>query len=480
MSIPIPIPIPILIPKIIHQIWIGPLPPPLECMQTWKIAHPDYEYIFWNEAEIEKRGITFECSRQIENIREINGKADIMRWEILWRYGGVFFDADSICIEPLDAFFLEKRAFATYECENVRKGLVATGTLGFTPNDPLCRDILDWILSDESEEPIRELRAWGSVGPALLTRFLNSGKYPYFSVYPSYTFLPIHFTGLTYKGHRKVYGHQHWGTGKELYGDCPIDAIVPLELRMPEVWVSVFISSYNTPSSYLRECLDSIRNQTGHFGIELVWIDDGSSLENSRELESELARFSQQCRFTRVIYRRLPENKGMTYANNMAIDLTTCDLVFKMDSDDIMFPDRIEKQMRFMEERPECVVCGSNARLFMNHIEDPSKKAFISTTDHPELITWDEFYRTKPEWFINHPTACFRKSALDAVGKYNDVELTNWLDDYDLFLRLLKQYGEIRNMPDILILYRIHEGQYSRQIDGERERELRRQIIESL
>jgi len=471
------------IPKIIHQIWIGDKLAPTECMQTWRNAHPDYEYIFWNEAEIERRGIAFESHRQIEQIAEINGKADIMRWEILWRYGGFFFDADSVCIEPLDAFFEGKRAFATYESESIRKGLVATGTLGFIPGDPLCRDIIDWILSDKSEEPIRELRAWGSVGPGLLTQFLNTGNYPYFTVYPSYTFLPIHFTGLSYRGHRKVYGHQLWGTGKELYGNHEnslIEPIIPCELGPPNVWVSVFITSYNTRRSYIHECLDSIRNQTGHFGIELVWVNDGSTPEYTAELKDELTRFTQNSRFTRVIYESYEENRGMTHANNVAIDLATSELLFKMDSDDLMLPDRIEKQMRFMEENPECVACGSQARLFMNHVEDSTKKAFLSATNHPERITWDEFYRTKPEWFVNHPTACFRKSALDAVGRYNSTDLTNWLDDYDLFARLLKRFGEIRNMSDILLLYRIHERQYSKQIDQEAESELRNKIIETL
>ena len=99
-------------------------------MNTWKTKHPDIEYIFWNEAEIEKRNMVFECSNQISLIPEINGKADIMRWEILYKYGGVFIDADSICIESLDDFFFNQSAFAAYEQENIRHGLVATGTMG--------------------------------------------------------------------------------------------------------------------------------------------------------------------------------------------------------------------------------------------------------------------------------------------------------------------------------------------------------------
>ena len=77
------------IPKILHQLWIGSKPRPSKFMQTWKDKHPDHEYIMWNEEEIEKRGITLQCQERIDEIEEINGKADIIRWEILYHYGGL-------------------------------------------------------------------------------------------------------------------------------------------------------------------------------------------------------------------------------------------------------------------------------------------------------------------------------------------------------------------------------------------------------
>ena len=44
------------IPRIIHQIWIGPKPAPTKFMDTWKDKHPDFEYIRWTEKEMKKRG----------------------------------------------------------------------------------------------------------------------------------------------------------------------------------------------------------------------------------------------------------------------------------------------------------------------------------------------------------------------------------------------------------------------------------------
>ena len=104
-----------IIPKIMHQLWIGPKPAPITLMDTWKKLNPDFEYIHWNEAEFIKRNMTFKCQSKIDEIEEINGKADILRWEILYKYGGVFLDADSICIEPVDNELMNKPCFAGWE-----------------------------------------------------------------------------------------------------------------------------------------------------------------------------------------------------------------------------------------------------------------------------------------------------------------------------------------------------------------------------
>jgi len=73
------------IPRILHQLWIGDKPRPTNLLETWKEKHLPlgFEYILWTESEIVSRGMTFRCQKQIDEMGEINGKADIMRWEIL-------------------------------------------------------------------------------------------------------------------------------------------------------------------------------------------------------------------------------------------------------------------------------------------------------------------------------------------------------------------------------------------------------------
>ena len=166
------------------------------------------------------------------------GKADILRWEILYRYGGIYQDADSVCLEPFDDIFLSKPAFAAFENEIARQGLVAVGTMGFPPKHHLCRAAIDWILTNDTCPQTCGLRAWATTGPVLLTNLLNTGKYSDFSVFPSHCFIPQHFTGVKYEGHKKVYCYQEWGSTKQNY-EVMDQMEVPAEYLEPKEWVSV-------------------------------------------------------------------------------------------------------------------------------------------------------------------------------------------------------------------------------------------------
>jgi mannosyltransferase OCH1-like enzyme len=244
---------PIVIPKIIHQLWIGPKPRPSKFMATWKTKHPDYEYIMWNEEELIRRGLCLECISKINEIEEINGKADIIRWEILFHYGGLFVDADSICIEPFNYLMDQNKPFCGYENENVRQGLVATGTMAFPKNHPLPRGAIDYIKANQVSRAKTGKMAWQTVGPELLTKLLQTNMFSDVVIYPSYYFLPKHATGLQYMGHSIVYAYQEWGSTKQNY---EIMNTIELEniYKEPTTWISVLVSSYNTNHKYVVEC----------------------------------------------------------------------------------------------------------------------------------------------------------------------------------------------------------------------------------
>ncbi len=441
------------VPKIIHQIWIGPKPAPINLMNTWKEKNPDFEYIYWNEREFIKRGMVFECQSKIDEIEEYCGKTDIMRWEILYKYGGIYIDADSFCIEKIDDELL-KKGFAGWENEIKRPGLIAVGTMGFTQNHSIPKKAVEFIKNNEVSYAKTGRMAWQNTGPVLLTNIYNENpdNRKVFNILNSYTFLPHHFTGQEYNGHGKIYAFQQWGSTRNTY-DVLNNTTVP-EIYMPPPAtnsVSILISSYNTKSLYIKECLESIKHQIGWFHIELVWINDGSDALNTRILKELLNHFEKTTRFTKVVYYENETNKGIGYSLNIGINLCNNELIIKMDSDDIMIENRIIKQVEFMLNNPTIQICGCQISMFRENMNNVS-----GITTH-KSITLDSFKENPVHWIVNHPTLCYRKSAILNVGNYD--KRFNKMEDFELMLRFLKQYKYIHNMDEVLVHYRLHDKQ---------------------
>jgi len=446
------------IPKIIHQLWIGTKPAPTKFMNTWKEKHVGlgFEYIFWNEEELKKRGMTLTLKDKIDSMEEINGKADIIRWEILEKYGGVFVDADSICIEPVDDTLLKCKAgcFAGYEQEQIRKGLIATGTMGFPPHHLIVQRCIKWIRENPVSQSLTQQRAWYNVGPGLITRIVNDySMHNQIKIFPSYYFLPRHYSGIEYKGHEKVYAYQEWGSTKQSY-ETMNQLSLPPQFSTPNKKhsVSVLVSSLNTQASYVKECLDSIKAQVGLFNIELVWINDGSDRLHTMLLKKQLKHFKETTRFVTVVYKENDGNKGIGYTLHHGVLMCSNEIIIKMDSDDIMVPDRIIKQMKFMENNPDIHICGAQINMFRG-----GKERVVDMTRLP-TIRWEDFKQRPTHWFVNHPTVCYRKSSIIKAGNYNP-ELKKMAEDFNLELRMLKMFGAVYNFPEPLLYYRLHPGQ---------------------
>ena len=416
------------IPKIIHQIWIGDKPAPKKLMNTWKEKNPDFKYKFWNEENLKE--INFECQDKIDGIEEINGKADIYRWEILYNFGGIFIDADSFCIDSFDDFLLSRKDFFCWESEKHMKGLVSTGTMGFVKNHPFLRMTIDHIKHNPVSRRETGKKAWETVGPKLLTNIYQ--RYPKkieIEVFPSYSFLPQWKKNpYFYDRHGKVYAYQEWGSTYNSYENMN-SKTVPSILLPPEKYYSVLITSYNTKNEYVEECLNSIKNQKGYFGIELVWINDGSSEEITKELENILNNFIMSCRFMKLKYKRLESNKGIAFACNRGLELCEEELIFKMDSDDKMVQDRMIKQIYYMEKNKDLVWLSGSIK-------------YGSSVFKMKNMTLEKFKKNPSHWFCNHAASCYRKKQILDLGGYTEEYKTNF-EDFDLELKVLKKYGRI-------------------------------------
>ncbi|NGX37563.1 MAG: hypothetical protein K1000chlam2_00719 [Chlamydiae bacterium] len=146
------------IPKIIHQIYLeGSVPEPLRKIQaTWKEKHPKWEYHLWTEEEIQ---ILYLQNRPLyEMTKNAKQKSEILRYEILYQFGGVFVENTLECLKSLD-IFNDNCDFYAGITDQIRSPRISSKLIGTIPNHRLMRKC------------IQELRANPpTFGSTLLTR----------------------------------------------------------------------------------------------------------------------------------------------------------------------------------------------------------------------------------------------------------------------------------------------------------------------
>ena len=204
-----------MIPKTLHIIWVGDdSKRPDNCIQTWARHNPGWQIKLWGNDDLVERPWINAAHMQAMLQHELNGVADMMRWEILYAEGGFVVDADSICVRPLDDSLLQRQAFACWESEIARPGLIAAGYFACRPGDPL----VGRIVADIHDAPsVVDDSAWKTVGPQRLTDAYRRYAYHALDILPSHLFIPEHHTGLRYQGTGIVYAHQAWASTRNSY-----------------------------------------------------------------------------------------------------------------------------------------------------------------------------------------------------------------------------------------------------------------------
>jgi mannosyltransferase OCH1-like enzyme len=199
-----------MIPRILHIIWVGDdSKRPDNCIDTWRRHNPDWELRVWGNDDLANYGWVNARHMREMAPRELNGVADLMRWEILYHEGGFVVDADSVCRAPLAPWLFEGEACACWENEWVRPGLVAAGYVGSVKENPFFGQM---ILDLQNTPTVADRMAWQSVGPLFLTESLRMQQYIGMTIWPSHFFIPRHFTGLEYTGGGRVFAGQEWGS----------------------------------------------------------------------------------------------------------------------------------------------------------------------------------------------------------------------------------------------------------------------------
>lgn len=126
-----------MIPKIIHQIWVGgEMPPKLkEFTQTWKDIYPGWDYILWDDSSLgwlRNKRLFDRAAEFVPGHAVGQLKADIARYEILFRYGGMYVDCDFQALKPIDNL-IHKDKFAVRQPD---RRTIANGLIGVPGRDP--------------------------------------------------------------------------------------------------------------------------------------------------------------------------------------------------------------------------------------------------------------------------------------------------------------------------------------------------------
>lgn len=212
---------------------------------------------------------------------------------------------------------------------------------------------------------------------------------------------------------------------------------------------SVLMSVYYKENpEYLTQAIESIQAQTFPTD-DFVLVCDGSL---SEELDAVIdVKQREMGQILNVV--RLAKNVGLGNALNEGIRHCRHELVARMDSDDIAYPDRCEKQIAIFNAHPEVSICSGIVEEFATDPNDVDAKRVPPETN-AEIVKF-----AKKRDPFNHPCVMYKKAAVEAVGSYQDFYL---LEDYYLWLRMLMAGYQGYNIQEPLLHMRAGSDMYLR------------------
>ena len=216
--------------------------------------------------------------------------------------------------------------------------------------------------------------------------------------------------------------------------------------------VTILLPAYNA-ALYLRDSLDSIMRQAFK-DFDVLLIDDGS-MDDTSKIAIEYSNIDR-----RIKYYKNEKNIGLIKTLNKGLSLAKGEYIVRMDADDIMFDDRLYKQVKYMDSNPECFVCGGQ----MEYIGGLTGMAPILPQKYEDLL-----YLSLINCPLYHPTTIIRNSAIKQFGlKYNDSY--KHAEDYKFWSDIIFSHpNSIANIKDGVLFYRISNNQITAKYSDEQD-----------
>ena len=210
--------------------------------------------------------------------------------------------------------------------------------------------------------------------------------------------------------------------------------------------VTVIMPVYNS-ERYVAEAIESILDQT-FTDFEFLIIDDASTDRTKSIIKSY--------KDPRIHVIEKPDNTGYTRSLNLGLKKAKGRYIARMDSDDISFPERFEKQVSFLNANPKYILCGTSYSII-----DQDHQVLLPKTNKEIRLN---LLRTN---CIAHPTIMLKKDIIKKYSLQYDPKMEP-SEDYDLWVRLLP-LGKLYNLQEVLLKYRLHNSSVSRKRIREQE-----------
>ncbi|MFT4202929.1 MAG: glycosyltransferase [Chitinophagaceae bacterium] len=195
--------------------------------------------------------------------------------------------------------------------------------------------------------------------------------------------------------------------------------------------------------AFMKEAIGSILGQSFR-DFELLVVDDGSTDNTASVVQS----FAD----SRIRYEKNETNLKIIQTLNKGLSLAKGKYIVRMDADDIALPDRLEKQVQFMEQNPDVVLCGSSINRFSETYSIIDQRGGGDDIVRAKLLF---------DTAVNHPSAIIRRSVLLEHHLTYPYEYLH-TEDYALWYDL-SQYGKLVNLGAVLLRYRMHGNNLSMQ-----------------